>query len=544
MMDNYCEYALIFACIQGGIFALAMSLLSKWDVYGQIMQETRHRYLSILLVISYILYLPCSLATFRLYYCDAENHLSADPSVECFGIKHSVYFAVCSALTLPVFFGLPYMIYNYIANTIVYRYDTDHEKRLQIWEILQMLSLDDHWLRSQLWLTSSFNKFGAFFRLHMVLLKAWMLVLFVFFRFSMRLQSVLCTLTALFFCGYYSIGALIDHRKYLPYRNNTSNMMLLCTFALMVINSTFGMFNQFGVQNAMTVGSTQSYFLWACSFVATMTVGLLAVYQVYHLIVRKIYDWPSVHTLNRIWHNEELVSKASLWVQSLRESFIVKADFLLAPAEVADIEALEECIRTLRACWLSARSIGSLFEVPLSESLEELLFIHSTRYPASLRRHPYWNNTYTQPEIRQALHKRYYDHSLMTPKKRRVLFKLLAIRFMKGDRGEFSMDVALKQARQDEVERTERAKREAELIALIHRRKKDIAIAQQSAKVNHFANFAVNAQFLLFGGTLGQLGSSMSALDPAAVAAAGAGAEGAPKEGDLEQGAADGEDGK
>jgi hypothetical protein len=133
----------------------------------------------------------------------------------------------------------------------------------------------------------------------------------------------------------------------------------------------------------------------------------------------------------------------------------------------------------------------------------------------------------------------------MTPKKRRVLFKLLAIRFMKGDRGEFSMDVALKQARQDEVERTERTKREAELLALIHRRKQEIAVAHQSMKVNHFSNFAANAQFLLFGGTLGLMGSSMSVLDPAAVAAAGgAGADGASKAGDLEQGAAAGEDGK
>ena len=172
-----------------------------------------------------------------------------------------------------------------------------------------MLSLDDHWVEYQLWLTSSFNKFGAYYRVHMLILKAWMLILFIFIRFSLRLQVVLCTLTSIVFCGWYSIGALIDARKYMPYRNFTSNMMLLCTYILMVINSVFGMFNQFGVRSALTVGSQQSYFLWACSFFATMIVSALALYQVWYRIALRHYDYPPVHTLNRIWHNEELVDK-------------------------------------------------------------------------------------------------------------------------------------------------------------------------------------------------------------------------------------------
>jgi hypothetical protein len=500
MMNNYCQYALIFACIQAFVFAVALSLLKKWDVYGQVMRETRHRCLSLLLLFSYVIYLPCSMAVFRLYYCEPDDDvLSADPSVACFGTTHAAYFVLCSALSLPVFFGLPYVMYKYISRSIIYTYDTDHEKRLQIWEILQMLSLDDHYIAHQLWLNASFNKFGVYFRLHMVLYKAWMLVLFVFFRFDMQLQAVLCTVSTMLFCGYYSLGGLIDYHSYLPYRNLTSNIMLLCTFALMVINTTFGLFNQFGVRNAMTVGSTESYFLWACSLCATVIAGSLVVYQVWYRYMYGIYDWPSVHTLHRIWHNEERASQAADWVQALRESFVVKADFLLAPVEVADVDALEQSIRGLRACWLVARSVGSLFEVPLSECLEEMLFIHGTRYPDALRRHPYWNSVYTQPVVRQALHRRYYDHSIMAPKKRRVLFKLLAIRFLKGDRGEFSLDVAEKQARQDEIEKTERAQREAEILALIERRKQEFAAQQQSMKVNHFANFASNAQFLLFG---------------------------------------------
>lgn len=549
-MDNYMQYALWFAIAQFVVFVSIIFLRRRGDRYGQISHDLRHRLIAILILISYLIYLPCALATFRLYYCEQDPYvLSADPNVQCFGTSHIIYFAVCSGLNLPVLFGLPYMIYRYISPTIIYSYETDHEKRLQVWEILQMLHLDDHWLQKQLWLTSSFTKFGAYYRLHMLILKAWMLVIFVFFRFDFRLQSVLATLTSLGFSLYYGFGITTSWKKLLPFRCMKSNLVMLLSFMLMVVNSIFGMFNAFGVRNAITVGSTESYFLWAFSASAA---GLAVAIMVYQVAMSQVYDWPSVHTLNRIWHNEELVAKVAYWVESMRESMLVKADFLLAAVEVADIDALEECIRVLRSCWLSARSVGSLFEVPLSEFLEELLYIHATRLPAALRKHPYWNNEYIKPEVRAVLHKRYYDHSIMAPKKRRVLFKLLAIRYMQGDRGRFSMDVAKQQARQDELDREERARHEAELMALIERRKKemlDAALNGREGKMGGFANFANNAQFMLFGGAAGASGDKsgeqggISADELARMeAGGGAGADGmglhAPKDEDEEARAA------
>ena len=528
-MKGYMQYAFYFAIAQFVVFALSIILRRRGDTYGRISPEVRHRLISVLILISYLIYLPCALATFRLYYCEEDPYvLSADPTVECFGTEHIIYFAVCSALNLPVFFGFPYMVYKYIKATIIYNYEPDHEKRLQVWEILQMLSLDDYWLQNQLWLTSSFTKFGAYYRLHMLYLKAWMLIIFVFFRFDFQWQSGLACVTSVAFTVYYGFGFTTSWKRHLPFRNMKSNLIMMLTFILMVVNSTFGMFNAFGVRSPITVGSTQSYFLWAFSAGACYIALALLIYQ---LITSKVYDWPSVHTLDRIWHNEEHVAKVAHWVHCIREALLVKADFLLAPLEVADIDALEESIRVLRSCWLSARSMGSLFEVPLSETLEELLFIHSTRYPAALRKHPYWNSEYVKPEVRSVLQKRYYDHSIMAPKKRRVLFKLLAIRFMQGDRGSFNMDVAVQQAKQDALDKQVRERHEAELMSLIEKRKQErLLLAQQSGKhgkVNNFANFAANAQFLLFGGGAEGTNANTTADELARMeAGAAAGADG------------------
>jgi hypothetical protein len=180
-MDNYTFYALLFAVIQAVSFWSIWGLRFKRDVYGYVAPDNKHHLIALLTLFSYIAYLPCSLATFRLYYCE-NNVLAADPSVSCLGAEHITILSICSLCTLPVFIGFPYMLYTYIQKTLVYGDTCDHEKRLQIWEILQMLLLDDCWVKRQFWISSSFTKFGAYFRLHMVLLKGLYLLILLFLR--------------------------------------------------------------------------------------------------------------------------------------------------------------------------------------------------------------------------------------------------------------------------------------------------------------------------------------------------------------------------
>jgi len=250
------------------------------------------------------------------------------------------------------------------------------------------------------------------------------------------------------------------------------------------------MVNAFGVENAVTVGSAEFLFLAAFNALGVCLVVLCVILSL--LSALRIHDWPAVRTLDRIRHDEALLPKAAHWVEVMREVMIIRADFLMSPIEVADIYALEDCIRKLRSCWLSARGCGSLFEVPLSEFLEELLFIHSTRYPNALRKHPYWDNAYCNNETRALLQKRYFDHSMMAPVKRRLMLKFLAIRFLKGDRGAFSMDVAMRQARLDKIQKEKRA---AETKAAKSKKKRRNSTTHETSF--GFGKFAKNAKALL-----------------------------------------------
>lgn len=118
-MNGYLNYALYFAVAQFSLFGLILLLIALrekrvLDRYGKLMP----RYDSIELVclyLSYLIYLPCSLAVFRLYYCETisgHNSLSADPNVSCSSGTYVIYVIVCSCLSISVFVGLPLLMFK------------------------------------------------------------------------------------------------------------------------------------------------------------------------------------------------------------------------------------------------------------------------------------------------------------------------------------------------------------------------------------------------------------------------------------------------
>ena len=108
---------------------------------------------------------------------------------------------------------------------------------------------------------------------------------------------------------------------------------------------------------------------------------------------------------------------------------------MATPVEVADIQALEQCIRLLRKHWLVAKSFGSLFESILGERLEDLLLLHSSTMASAHRRYTHWDEAYTQAIHHQAFRQRKIIYATMTPLKRRILIKLLAIRYLSSSSG-------------------------------------------------------------------------------------------------------------
>lgn len=101
------------------------------------------------------------------------------------------------------------------------------------------------------------------------------------------------------------------------------------------------------------------------------------------------------------------------------------------PVETVDIVELEQTCHELRLCWLEAKSHASVFEILLCDSLDVLLLAHTAKSSQASRRRDDWNRTLV--EKAPLLRKKKDLYLMMNPKKRRILYKLLAWHYIQGD---------------------------------------------------------------------------------------------------------------
>ena len=409
-MDNYMEYAFRFMLIPVilllGVFIsrrITAQYGVRYDIY-----EAGIEYWA--LFVLQVLYMPICLAVSRLYYC--EN------STECMVGSHLMISVLGLVCTLPLFIGLPVHIYKRIQGVIIFEMSTDHEKRLQAWELEEVFGLDTFWERSQLWLTSSFNRPGAYFRFHILLFKSYTLCVFLLLRFDVVLQAVM------FWIG--TVYVFYITLKLLPFRVRSSNLIAVVFVGLLLINSTFAMCNAFGVQNSIMVSSTES--IWLLAF---NSAGFFLILVVLGLSMTGQFDrWPTSMTLRRISRSYKWPTMVQ-WIDTIEEANAINLDVCLCPPETADILALEEAIRQLRKCWMNASSVGSVFTVILSDVLNRLMITHSIVCPDALRQKKYWDKEYLKSgrEMFLTRHKKY---NLWNEKKRRMQLKLFAVSALMG----------------------------------------------------------------------------------------------------------------
>lgn len=512
-MEGYLNYALIFSAV-AVVLALSFYLcLKQPNIYGQDDWKYRSHLLAAVLLCAYVLYLPCSLAVFRIYYCDDDKHvLAVDPSVACWGWLHDIYIIVCTSAIIPLFVGLPVVLFRLARQGIVYQSQTDHEKCLQVWEVLYMLELDSFWLDAQLWISSSFRFFGAYLLCHTTVLKAALLLLFIFFRTHLAFQAALMLLAIGVFASYYTFY------KY-PFRSLSSNLIFGTCLTMHIVNLSFGLANSAGVQSAVTVGSTEYLTLLVYNLSCYFAIFCILAYIAYF---PQDTDWPSVRTLSRIYRDPVLLAKVAHWVETMREAHTVKMAFLLAPSEVADVHGLEECIRLMRACWITAKACGSLFEKPLGDQLEELVYIHASRLPHALRRFDHWDKAYQRSVASKSFSDHRSKHLLMNDRKRRLLLKLLAYRFLQGNKfkGQFSFEnVAEYRRMMTQFELEMRQRRRSLLDSSVGG--EDRSSPAGDGRRFSFANFSRDASAILRRGAsashllLDRSASNLSATDPA-----------------------------
>ena len=419
-MSGYLYYALGFACAPYLLLGAVRWLWPYLDLPGTDLRSLQHCVIAGLLVALQLLYLPVCLAVFRLFYCDPAGRLDCDRDVSCSSGLYAGITLLCSALVLPLFLGLPYLLHRLIAPNLVYGLSRDHEKRLQATELAYALGLDSTWLAFQTWLCASFHRRRATLYPQLLALKAVFLLLFVFLRASLLAQgAVMWLLTSAF-----SLHCCLKW----PYRTASSNYILFHMLFLLFGLSSYSTMDAFGVVNSFTVASTQFYGMVAFTGFALFSIAGVCVYSCCY---PKDHDWPSRKTLANLL-SEEHRERTLRWVAALREARDVRVAAFASPDVSLDVARLERSIRRLRRCWLAARSRGSIFEVLLSDSLDNLLREYLERYPKAPRRDEAFERVLRAEG--STLRSRADKMALVSPLGRRVLLKVLAIRAFGEDR--------------------------------------------------------------------------------------------------------------
>ena len=412
-MNNYLLYASIYAVMPYLVLTSLGIIYRRFEVYGSDYTLYRHRIIATALSFLQISYIPTSLAVLRLYYCH-NGLLDCDRGVSCRDASYIGVTFLCTLLLLPLFFGSPFLLYRLIEQNIVYKQSRDHEKRLQATEMAYSLSLDSIWLASFSYTCSSFHRKRIFFPIQLYALKALILIFFIFFRFDFFVQSGLMWIAIALLSTYWTI-------KW-PYRVLSSNLFLFTCLFLLNIFSTYYTMDAFGVVNPFMVASIQFYGMLAFFFFAVLSLLIITAFILYY---PHQHAWPSERTiayLNSSPHKD----KASKWMAVLIEAREVRVNSFLASNTTLDINQLEHTIHRLRRCWLSARSMGSIFEILLGDALDLLLRMHQERYPLADRRNEDWD-----AEVERGAPdfiKRTEMNTLLNQRGRRVFLKVLAAR--------------------------------------------------------------------------------------------------------------------
>lgn len=435
-MQNYSAYFYAFIFSQAAV--VSAYLMLRWTVFNR-WGRRNHLYqsssLTALLVTLYLLYLPVSIAALRILYCETEEtmgsasasspasvqYLSADPQMVCWTGPHLACVICLVFFFAPVFLGYPVYLYTIIQDGCAYQCAEDHEKRLQAWEMGFILGLDSHWMQGNVWIFGSFTLQGANMRLHMVVLKATLVLL------SFSLRSELVSQASAMWWAIAAFSVYNGLMVWRSFRVLSTEIVWKTLVGLLLANTSLALVNAFGMRNAATTASTESILLLAIHVAAIFFLAATLMVT----FLNPLAVWPTAKSCNSLVHNPMLAPLTASWLAALWGARELAVQLAATPYEITDPSQLEGCLHNLRRAWLQARSSGSLFQLLLSDAIEDTSLAYALRADRMFRLNTHWNEAYAEACSRSLWTRRAEQLALIPGHKRRILQKLFSLRLFK-----------------------------------------------------------------------------------------------------------------
>ena len=380
----------------------------------------------------YFLFLPYALFESRIVFCNLKirsyindalnfNLMTFDDTSLC----HSTNHLVAMSLSIPgvLLYGLYFLfrLWHLINQLHIYDHPSDHEIYIQRKEIEYLTKLSMDWNYSMYWLISSFTLEGLNFWFNSFLMKFLLVILLYIPMNSIGNSIQIFSFSAIIFF-WVSNGTLVN-----CFRCASSNAYFQFFYWCLFIVSIFGMLTGTKTQSALTVGTRQTVFLIIfCSFGIMLTLVSTCL-----LIWRPYLDsWPTHRTFQQLYDDFQCVEAIDI----MQETNNLIVEMHTVPETLAPVHDLEEHMSKLHEIYLVIRKKGSILENTIRSQLDILARLHTEFRKVSIL--PGEDNKIvellsTQSEI---IRNRSHVRNLMNPKKRNILFKILAMRLWIGER--------------------------------------------------------------------------------------------------------------
>eukprot|EP00696_Hemimastix_kukwesjijk_P010203 gnl/Hemi2/22816_TR7644_c0_g1_i1.p1 gnl/Hemi2/22816_TR7644_c0_g1~~gnl/Hemi2/22816_TR7644_c0_g1_i1.p1 ORF type:complete len:802 (+),score=250.25 gnl/Hemi2/22816_TR7644_c0_g1_i1:154-2559(+) len=372
----------------------------------------------ITLVICESLYMPYTLAVFRIVACSTSSFSAIDSVLgsNCWQLQHLILLAfvvICSGLFL---IAIPTYLAKLILHQAVYKSTDDHELYVRGKEAEFLLNLDSFWETQRFFLFASFKRRWILYAMYTLAFKVLLVILIL------ATTAIPATQALILFC-LLGVSQLLQLIK-LPFRDNLSNSMCHLLGWCNCINCLFGWLATLGIKSSFFVDSVQTFWLMALNFSALFfyfaIVGFAKCFNKQWVVTPALV----AKEMRSFRHHVHYIIVCRELTRTTR----------MGLPEFIRLDVLSKHIDIMNNVWVESKRENLSLQKTIEDVLEDLVDTYNKVRPFSLLTKNSRPLELALRGLRERLDQRRIDFMLIGEARRVILMRMLALRVLVGDR--------------------------------------------------------------------------------------------------------------
>eukprot|EP00743_Colponemidia_sp_Colp-15_P004559 GILK01004914.1.p1 GENE.GILK01004914.1~~GILK01004914.1.p1 ORF type:complete len:1216 (-),score=339.13 GILK01004914.1:312-3959(-) len=362
-----------------------------------------------------LLYLPVGTAVAPFAIC-ADNTPGMTDTSQCWGALHSLL-AVFSLTVMALYFvGLPvFLVYHAWKNAFCEGKE-DHERWLRLKETEYLLELTEQYKVNQLWLIASYKRdFGRVYHRALMMCLKFLLVLILSVGGSNAKVQTLFVFLILSFVAVWTCFKKV-------YRCVSTSALQQIAIWTLVLNAALGYLSSLKLTNPLLLPNSLSIMLTVLNCISLSFYGL-AILICFFLGVEWTVNEKTVKECS--WGHEQMLD-------DIRKGSQLFAKMSMRHHELVRLDLLRYMLKLLKRHYSAAQEENHLLQFTLLDLLEELADLYQNCKERSLLPNPMLEACLE--DFSKVISRRFKEQMLMSKRKRRILLKLLALRYMTNGR--------------------------------------------------------------------------------------------------------------